>query len=154
IALVGEAWCFVADAVSYLAVVAALLLLRVPPRPPDVEHGPVLRRLAEGFTYAFGFRPIRAILLLLAVVSLLGTPYRVLLPVFAADVLGGGAPELGLLTAASGLGALAGALYLASRPTVLGLGRLIVLGALVLGLGLSGLAGSRGLWAALAMLVL
>src|SRR5262249_45149261 len=99
IALVGEAWCFVIDAVSYLAVVAALLAMRVPPRQAAGPGGSLVRRLVEGFRYAFGFPPIRALLLLLALVSFMGMPYSVLMPIFAADVVGGGPYALGFLTA-------------------------------------------------------
>src|SRR5207253_497500 len=122
----GEAWCFVIDAVSYLAVVAALLAMRLPGRERTHAAASVGRHLVEGVRYAFGFPPIRALLLLLALVSFAAMPQAVLLPVFAADVLGGGAHTLGLLSAASGVGAFAGAVYLASRSSVLGLGKVIV----------------------------
>src|SRR5262249_49590622 len=102
---------------------------------------------------AFGFPPIRALLLLLALVSFATVPQAVLLPVFAADVLRGGPNTLGLLSAASGLGALAGALYLASRPSVLGLGRLIVAAACVLGLGLASFSQSGSVWLSAVLLV-
>src|SRR3954452_5014003 len=123
IAAAGEAWCFVVDAVSYLAVVAALLAMRLPRKERTHTAASVGRHLVEGVRYAFGFAPIRALLLLLALVSFATMPQAVLMPVFAADVLGGGPHPLGLLSAASGVGALAGAVYLASRPSVLGLGR-------------------------------
>ena len=92
--------------------------------------------LVEGARYTFGSRPIRAILLLVAVVSLVGTPYAALLPIFAVHNLQGGAGMLGLLTAAAGVGALAGALYMAARKTVLGLGRLIACAPAAFGAGL------------------
>jgi MFS family permease len=149
IALVGEAWCFTIDAVSYLAVIAALLLMTLSPANRKVNSAPLLRNLSEGFRYAFGFAPIRTLLLLLAVVSFLGMPYTVLLPLFAADVLEGGPYGLGMLTASSGVGALAGALFLASRRSVLGLGRVIVVAAAVFGLGLLAFAFSRSLWLSL-----
>ncbi len=142
VAAVGEAWCFVVDAASYLAVVAALLAIRLP-RRQRAAGGSVGRHLAEGFRYAFGFAPVRALLLLLALVSFAAMPQSVLLPVFAGDVLGGGPNTLGLLTGMSGVGALAGALFLASRPTVLGLGRVIVAATAVLGVGLVGFGLSR-----------
>jgi MFS family permease len=153
IAAAGEAWCFTADAASYLAVIVALLLMRVPATGRDAPAGPVWRNLAEGFRYAFSFAPIRALLLLLALVSFLGMPYTVLMPLFAAEVLRGGPSTLGSLTAMSGLGALAGALYLASRRSVLGLGRVIVGATLVLGLGLVGFALSRSLWLSLPLML-
>lgn len=153
IAAVGEAWCFTVDAVSYLAVIAALLLMHLQPAERTAQAAPFRRNLVEGFRYAFGFAPIRTLLLLLALVGLLGMPYTVLLPLFAADVLGGGPNVLGLLTAASGVGAVVGALYLAARRSVLGLGRVIVLGSLTFGLGLTGFALSRVLWLSLLMML-
>lgn len=149
IALTGPAWCFVFDAVSYLAVIASLLAMRVPRREATIPGAPFWSRLTEGFVYSFGFAPIRAMLLLLALVSFMGMPYSVLLPVFAKDVLGGGPYVLGFLSAASGVGALTGALYLASRRTVLGLGRVIVLATVLFGLGLIGFSLSRVLWLSL-----
>ncbi len=152
IAAVGEAWCFAIDAVSYAAVVAALLAMRLTPRPRAAAVGSVGRRLVEGFRYAFGFPPIRALLLLLALISFAAMPQSVLMPVFAARVLGGGPSTLGLLSAAQGLGALAGALYLASRVSVLGLGRVIVAAAGVLGMGLIGFSQSGSVWLSAALL--
>ncbi len=153
IALTGEAWCFVVDAVSYVAVVAALLAMRVPHRSREQHHGSLWRRLTEGFRYAFGFAPIRSLLLLSALVSFMGMPYSVLLPIFAADVLEGGPDALGFLTGASGVGALIGALHLASRRTVLGLGRVIVLTTILFGIGLAGFALSRSLVLSLLLLL-
>ena len=111
------------------------------------------RGLTEGFRYAFGFAPIRAILVLLAIVSFMGMPYSVLMPIFAAEVLHGGPYALGFLSAASGVGALAGALYLASRQTVLGLGNTIVFGTLLFGIGLVGFAFSGVLWISLLLML-
>ncbi len=127
IAWVGEGWCFLADGVSYMAVIASLLAMHVTRRHRPTGAKRVLQELRDGFGYAYGFAPIRAILLLLALVSLAGMPYTVLLPVIATGTLHGGAHTLGFLMGASGIGALTGALYLASRTTVLGLGRLIPL---------------------------
>ncbi len=125
IAWVGEGWCFLADGVSYLAVIVSLLAMRVARRTRPARDKKVLQELRDGFAYAFGFAPIRSILLLLALVSLAGMPYTVLLPVIATRTLHGGAHTLGFLMGAGGIGALTGALYLASRTTVLGLGRMI-----------------------------
>jgi MFS family permease len=136
IAAVGEGWCFLLDAVSYLAVLASLLAMRVPARARAGASRRVVADLAEGLRYAAGFAPIRALLLLVAVVSVAGVPYTVLMPIIATEVLHGGPHTLGFLMAAAGLGALTGALYLASRPTVLGLGRVIALGAAVFGAAL------------------
>jgi MFS family permease len=152
IAAAGEGWCFTIDAVSYLAVIAALLLMRLPRARASAPAGPLWRNLVEGFHYAFGFSPVRSLLLLLALVSFLGMPYTVLMPLFAADVLQGGPATLGFLTASTGVGAVAAALYLASRRTVLGLGRVIAGGAVAFGLGLVGFSVSRSLWLSLPLL--
>jgi MFS family permease len=152
IAAAGEGWCFLVDALSYLAVIAALLAMQVTRRPP-AAHAPVWQGIREGFAYAFGFPPIRALLLLLALVSLAGMPYTVLMPVFA-EALGGGASTFGFLTGASGVGALGGALYLASRRSVLGLGRTIVLATTTFGLALMAFAVSGHLWLSLLLMLL
>lgn len=151
VATVGEGICILINAVSYGAVIVALALMRVEARslPPS---GAVLRRMAEGFRYAFGFDPIRAILGLVALTALVAVPFTVLLPVVAIEVLGGDARTLGFLMAATGLGALAGALFLASRQTVRGLGRTIVFAAVLLGVSLVGVALSRTLWLSLVFL--
>src|SRR5262249_19591778 len=135
IATVGEGICFLLNGLSYLAVLAALLAMRLSPKPPAAPETPVLEGVREGVRYAWGVAPIRAILLLLSMVSLLGVPYQVLMPMFAAEVLQGDAHTLGTLTAASGVGAIIGALYLASRENVLGLGRILVLSAGLFGVG-------------------
>ena len=136
IAAVGEGTCFLINGLSYLAVVVALLAMRTRPRDSKQRNSWIRQELRDGFIYTFGFAPIRAILLLLALVSLMGMPYVVLMPVFAKDVLHGGPHALGFLMGASGVGALVGALYLASKKSVLGLGRLIPVTASVFGAGL------------------
>src|ERR1043165_9322957 len=154
IAAVGEGWCFLIDAVSYVAVVASLLAMRVTPRMTEpVKESNMLRQLREGFTYAARFAPIRKVLMLLALVSLVGMPYTVLMPVFADEVLRGGPNTLGLLMAASGVGALVGAMFLAARKSVLGLGTLIPLTAAAFGAGLMAFSFSRVLWLSLALMV-
>jgi MFS family permease len=145
VAAVGEGTVFLINSVSYLAVLAALFAIGVPRRARVAATGGVLRNLREGFDYAAGFAPIRTILLLLAAVSLLGMPYTVLLPVFASDVLNGGARALGFLMSGAGVGALAGALYLASRTTVRGLGRVMFVGVLLFGAGLTAFGASHAL---------
>lgn len=142
IGLVGEGPVFVLNAVSYVAVLWALARLRVL-REPGQPAGSVLRSMAEGFSYALRSPPIRDLLVLLSVISLVGVPYVVLFPVFASDVLGGGAGTLGLLTSCAGLGSLVGALTLASRRSVRGLGRVIAWGSAAFGLSLVGFALSR-----------
>jgi MFS family permease len=125
ISLVGEAICFLLNGVSFFFVIAALLAMKIVPRPRKQSHGSVVGGLREGFVYAFGFAPVRAILLLVAMTGLVGMPYVVLLPIFAGDILNGGVRTFGFLAGASGVGALCGSLYLASRSSVLGLGRWI-----------------------------
>jgi MFS family permease len=136
IGLVGESYCFLIDTISYVAVLGSLLAMRVIPRVRAARRGNVLGELRDGFRYAAGFPPIRAVLLLLLLISLVGAPYVVLLPMVARDVLHGGASTLGSLTGSAGLGALCGALYLASRRSVLGLSRVIAGAGCVFGAGL------------------
>jgi MFS family permease len=127
VATVGEGICFALNAVSYLAVIMALLAMRISPASHQGRpRRHMLHELREGFVYAYTFAPIRSILLLIALVSLMGMPYIVLVPVFAKEILHGDAHTFGFLMAAAGSGALAGTLYLASRRSVLGLGRVIV----------------------------
>ncbi|MFY9825881.1 MAG: MFS transporter [Thermoanaerobaculia bacterium] len=154
IAAVGEGWCFFWDAVSYLAVIASLLLMRLPPRPQRAAgKSKVLPELREGLAYVAASPPIRSILLLLALVSLVGMPYTVLMPVFASTVLHGGPHTLGFLMAATGVGALLGALFLARRRSVLGLGKVVPTTAAVFGVGLVGFSVSRSLGLSLALLL-
>src|SRR3954470_1976464 len=153
IALVGEGGCFLVDGVSYLAVIASLLAMTVKPSAPRGEQKRVLQELREGWRYTAGSPPIRSMLLLLGIVSLVGMPYAVLMPIIASVRLHGGAHTLGFLMAAVGLGALGGAVRLAMRRTVLGLGRTIVSMALVFGLTLALFAASRQLWLSLPLLV-
>jgi len=155
IAAVGEGWCFAIDGASYVAVIIALLRMRlapVPPRAPSGRHA--VTEFVEGFRYAFGFGPIRSVISLLAVVSLVGVPYSVLMPVFATTVFHGGPHTLGLLMTASGCGALVAALWLAGRRSVVGLGRLIPTAAAVFGAGLIAFSLAQTLWLALPCLVL
>ncbi|PTL75498.1 MFS transporter [Vitiosangium sp. GDMCC 1.1324] len=153
IAWVGEGGCFLLDGVSYLAVIASLLAMRMTWRETHETRRALLEELKEGFVYAFHFPPIRAMLLLLAVVSLMGMPYTVLMPVMASNVLKGGPSTLGFLMAATGLGALSGAGYLASRRTVRGFGKVIVATASLFGGGLIAFALSRSVVLSLAALV-
>jgi MFS family permease len=151
---VGEGYCFLIDAVSYLAVIASLLAMRVVVRQSARKAGRVLVEMREGFRYVAGFRPVRVVLLLLSLVSLMGMPYTVLMPVVATQVLHGGPHTLGFLMGASGFGALLGTLYLASRPTVLGLGRIIAVSAAAFGLALAAFSLSRALWLSLPLMLL
>jgi MFS family permease len=153
IAAFGEGWCFAVDAVSYLAVLASLLAMRVERRTRSRQPARVLVELREGFRYVANFAPIRAILLLLALVSLVGIPYVALMPIFAGVVLHGGPHTLGVLMGASGLGAVTGALWLASRQSVLGLGRVLVIASLAFGAGLIGFSLSRTMWLSVPFMV-
>jgi MFS family permease len=143
IAAVGEGICFLLNGISYVAVIAALLAMKITPRKTQAKKTHVLHGLREGFSYAFRFPPIKAILLLLALISLMGMPYVVLMPIFAKEILHGGAHTLGFLMAASGIGALTGAMYLASRRSVLGLGKTIPVAASIFGVGLIAFSLSR-----------
>jgi MFS family permease len=154
IAAVGEGWCFLLDAVSYLAVLASLLLMRLPRHQRTALPGArILPELRAGWAYVAASPPIVTILLLLALVSLVGMPYTVLMPIFASSILHGGPHTLGFLMAATGVGALLGAVHLASRRSVLGLGRVIPWTAALFGAGLIGFALSRALWLSLLLLV-
>ena len=135
----GEGVCFTVDAASYLAVIGSLLAMRVAPRPAPARTSHVLAELAEGLRYVWHFALVRAVLLLLASSSVLGGAYATLLPVIADKMLHGGPHTLGILMGAAGLGALSGALYLASRTSVLGLPTVIKRCALGLGVGMLGL---------------
>ena len=143
IARVGEGYCFLIDGLSYIAVIIALLAMRLTPKLIPVADGNPLQKIKEGFTYAFGCPPIRAILLLSCLVSLMGMQYTVLVPVVADKILKGDAQTLGFLLAASGVGAVAGGIYLITRTTVVGLGKLVVIGPAILGIGLVTFAISR-----------
>ncbi|HVU01513.1 MAG TPA: MFS transporter [Polyangiaceae bacterium] len=153
ISLVGEGSCFAIDAVSYLAVLASLLAMRVEKVPRAASGKHLFSELADGFRYTVGFSPIRNVLLLMAVVSFVGMPYTVLMPVVATRTLGGGAHTLGFLMAASGVGALSGTLYLASRTSVVGLGRVIALASACFGIGLLAFSRSHSFWLSCAFLV-
>jgi MFS family permease len=154
IAAVGEGWVILLNGVSYLFVIASLIAMRIAGPSRARPQGAVLRRMVEGFRYTFDFPPIRAILGLVAFVSLVGVPFSVLLPVYATDVLGGGPRTLGLLMSGVGFGAVAGALFLASRRTVRGLGRVIVAAATLFGTALLLLAFARSAILALPLLTL
>lgn len=153
IAVVGEGWCFFADGVSYGAVILSLLLMHVKAPPAVRKQTRIWDELSEGWRYVTQSRPIRSILLLLACVSLLGTPYMVLMPIFAAKVLHGGPHTLGWLMGITGIGALAGALLLAGRPSVLGLGRIIPFSACLFGVALMLFGLSSNLWLSLGVLL-
>jgi MFS family permease len=154
IALTGEGACFFIDGVSYIGVIIGLLMMRIPRRPPNpVRRAGAVFQFVEGFKYAFGFQPIRSIMILLALVSLVGVPYSVLMPVFAKTVFSGGPRTLGLLMTSSGCGALFGALWLAQRKSVVGLGRVIPIACAMFGAGLIAFSFTHVLWLAIPCLV-
>ena len=153
IAAAGEGYCFLIDGISYIAVIISLLLMVVSRESRKQEGENVFTELKRGWQYTRGFVPIRAILLLLALVSLVGMPYTVLMPIFAGSVLHGGAHTLGFLMAASGVGAVSSALVLARRQTVRGLGRIIPLNAGIFGVALVGFSLSRWFWLSLILMV-
>src|SRR5271155_5757727 len=143
IAAFGEGYCFLIDGFSYLAVIASLLPRRTARGRARGAEKPVWHELKEGWHYVTHFVPIRSILLLLAVISLVGMQYTVLMPIFAGQVLHGGPHTLGFLMGASGVGALGGAMFLATRKNVLGLGRVVPLASAIFGAGLIALGLSR-----------
>lgn len=152
IAAVGEGWCFALDAVSYLAVIASLLAMHLEKFSPPTTNTRMLDELRTGFRYVTRFPPVRDSLLLLALVATMGMPYTVLMPAIAANVLHGGPHTLGYLMTAIGFGALGGAFYLASRRSVLGLGRVMVAATFAFGAGLIAFSFSRALWLSLILL--
>ena len=145
IAVSNEGWCFLVDGISYIAVILSLLAMRL--YAPETRRGAsTLSELKAGWTYVSRFLPIRTILLLFAVVSLMGMPFVVLMPIFAKTVLLGGPNTLGILMGSMGLGALLSALSLAARKNVLGLVKMIPISAALFGAGLIGFGLSRSLW--------
>ncbi len=152
IASAGEALCFLLNGLSYIAVIAGLLMMRIRPNARVESQSTVIENLREGFRYAFGFSPVRSLLLLLALVSLTGASYAQLLPIFAQEILHGDARTQGFLISASAVGALAGALYLAGRRSVRGLGRVIAFSCAGFGIGLIALGLSPNLWLTLTVM--
>ena len=153
IAAYGEGYCFAIDGFSYIAVVVSLLMMRVPPSTVQRAAASMLHQLQEGWSYVAGFRPIRTILTLFAVISLMGMPFMVLMPIFASQVLHGGAHTLGYLMGASGVGALISAVSLAMRKTVRGLTGAIQTSAILFGSGLILFGLSHYLWLSLLLML-
>ena len=155
IAVSNEGWCYLFDGVSYLAVIAALLAMHVRPvaRASTMREGP-LAQFQEGWRYAYRSRPIRSVILLIAIVCMAGAPYSVLMPVVAAEILGGGAHTLGFLMTAAGAGALLGALWLASRRTTTSLGNNIPVAGTIFSVALMAFAFSQVLWLSALLMVL
>jgi MFS family permease len=154
VAKVGEGACFMINTVSYLAVIMALLAMKLPKRSDEsARQFSIAHSLVEGLRYTLATVPIRDVLLLLGLVGFMGMPYMTLMPVFAAEIHKSGADALGLMLGAVGFGALIGALFLAQRATVLGLGRIIVIATLGFGLGLIVFTVSRVFWLSLVILM-
>ncbi len=153
IAAVGEGMCFLLNAVSYIAVIISLLAMRLNyvKHPHQDKH--VMAGLKDGIKYAWNFIPIRLILLMISLLSLAGMPYTILMPVFAREILKGGAHTMGFLVGAIGVGALCGALYLASRKSVRGLGKVIPMAAISFGVCLIIFSFSHNLIFSLVMLL-
>jgi MFS family permease len=154
IAASNEGWCYLIDGVSFLAVIAALLAMRVPATSFNTGRAvSPAQQFKEGWEYAYNHRAIRSIIMQIALVCLLAFPYIVLIPIFAGTILHGGPHTLGFLMTASGCGALLGAVYLAGRRSIAGLGQVIVAAGTVFGLGLMAFAFSHVLWLSVLLLV-
>jgi MFS family permease len=157
IAVKGEGICFLIDGISYLAVIASLLLMRLTPAAVLLGAGKrpsMMVQLREGWDFVVAFVPIRSILLLFAICSLMGMPYTVLMPIFASKILHGGPHTLGFLMGAAGSGALVAALSLAFRKSVVGLTKVVPTASALFGLGLILFGLSRVLWVSMLMMVL
>ena len=146
VAAVGEGWCFVLNALSFLAVIASLVLIRIARRPLERRPGSALAEIRAAWRFVADHPPVRALLLLLGLVSLTGMPFMVLMPIFADRILGGGARGLGILLGASGVGALTAALLLALRESPRGLGRWVAVSATGFGAALLLFSISRLFW--------
>lgn len=153
VATVGEGWCFFINGVSYIAVIAGLLLMKLKPFERVRQKASVFSNIVEGFRYVATTSPIRALMLLLGLVSLVGMPYAVLMPIFAEEILHGGASGLGILMGASGVGALAAALTLASRKGIKGLGRWVAFSSAGFGASIILFSFSRSFWLSAVLLV-
>jgi MFS family permease len=153
VATIGEGWCFFSNAVSYIAVITCLLLMKITAQRRVPLPGSALASIIEGFQYVRRTGPVRALLLLLGLVSLMGMPYAVLMPIFADRILHGGPRGLGLLMGASGIGALAGALSLAARSGTRGLGRWVAFSCAGFGISIILFSLSRSFWLSAALLV-
>lgn len=153
ISLVGEGWCFFLNGVSYLAVILALLAMQINPQSRAIRDYKIWQEMKEGFVYVVNFLPIRSILLLMSLSSLVAMPYTLIMPVFAKDILHGDSSTLGFLLGSAGCGALAGALFLAARKSVVGLGRLITFCTGLFGCSLIVFSLSRHFWISLLSLL-
>jgi MFS family permease len=153
VAAVGEGMCFLINAISFVAVIIALLFMKIKKPQIKIEGKNIFDDLKEGFKYSFGFIPTRDVFILIAIISLIGMPYTVLMPIFAKDVLKGGSDVLGFLMAASGVGALIGGIFLANRKSVSGLGKIMAIATLIFGIALVIFSLSKLLWLSIFILV-
>lgn len=153
IPLIGEGMCFLVNGVSFIAVIIALLAMKIKHKKHELKTTHIVEELKEGLAYAFNFIPIRIILSLLALVSLMGISYAVLMPIFATKILGGGPQVYGFLMSAAGFGALFGAIYLASRKNIIGLGKITAVSTIVFGVGLIIFSLSKVLWFSIFVLI-
>ena len=153
IAATNEGWCFLIDGISYIAVIASLLMMKIPPGEEQRVLASMLTQLKQGWTYVAGSVPIRSILMLFALLSLMGWPFMVLMPIFAGSVLHGGPHTLGFLMGAVGVGSLVSALSLVMRRSVRGLTKMIPIAAVVFGVGLICFGLSHFLWLSLLMML-
>jgi len=154
IAAYGEGICFLSNGLSYIAVIIALLLMKITPRTNGNHNNHILESMKEGFIYTFGFKPMRFILMLMGLVSLVVMPYSVLMPAFVRDVLGGNSRVLGFLMGSAGMGALVGALFLASKKEVRGLGKIISIATFMFAIGLIVLSFSKAVWLSMCLMAL
>jgi MFS family permease len=149
---IGEGWCFEANAFSYIAVIVGLLLMKVRSVPRKSSHSPI-EDIIEGFRWVNRTKIIRSLLFLIGLVSLVGMPYTVLMPVFADKILHGGARGLGILMGATGVGALFGALTLAAKTGIKGLGRWVTITCATLGISLVLFSRSTSFWLSAVLLL-
>ncbi|WP_348264469.1 MFS transporter [Telmatobacter sp. DSM 110680] len=153
IAATNEGWCFLVDGISYIAVIASLLMMRIPQNQMERVTASMIVQLKEGWTYVAASVPIRSILLLFALLSLMGWPFMVLMPIFAGQILHGGAHTLGFLMGAVGVGSLISALSMVMRRSVRGLTKMIPITAVVFGIGLICFGLSHFLWLSMLMML-
>jgi MFS family permease len=154
ISLLGEGICFLLNGISFIAVIIALLAMKVSPHPKESKEIRVWQGIKEGFSYAFGFPPIRYIIFFIGWISFVGMLYTTLMPVFAKSILQGGPKTYGFLMSAAGIGALIGALSLAVRKSVIGLGKMIVVSSSLFGIGLICFSLSSVLWLSLLLMLI
>ncbi|MCL1973637.1 MAG: MFS transporter [Bacteroidetes bacterium] len=153
IALVGEGYCLLIDGISYTAVIGALLMMRMPEHPKKEKQEKILSGFVNGFRYCYGYLPIRILLIMVALISLFGLQFIVLVPAFAKDVLSGDSHTQGFILSSIGAGALTGAIYLAARKSVLGLGKVVSITGVLLGIGMIAVSFMTLHWMVFALLV-